>query len=60
MEIKKDKIWCVYILECMDGSLYTGVTNDVEKRMMAHSNGNGSKYVKRKGFGRLLKVKESY
>ncbi|MGM5480363.1 MAG: GIY-YIG nuclease family protein [Nanobdellota archaeon] len=46
--------WCVYLLECRDGSVYTGVTNDVEKRMSAHRSGRGSKYVARKGFSRLL------
>jgi len=52
------KIWYVYILECMDESLYTGVTNDIDKRMKAHANGTGSKYVRRKGFKQLLRCKE--
>ncbi|MBT4175211.1 GIY-YIG nuclease family protein [archaeon] len=47
-------MWYVYILECMDDSLYTGITNDVDKRMKAHKSGKGSKYVKWKKFGRLL------
>lgn len=47
-------MWYVYILECKDESLYTGITNNVEKRMEAHKKGVGSKYVKAKGFGRLL------
>ena len=51
------KQWCVYLLECQDGSFYTGVTNDVEKRMELHAMGKGSKYVYRKGFGKLLRVK---
>jgi len=46
--------WYVYILECQDESLYTGITNNIDKRMSAHKSGQGSKYVKRKGFGRLL------
>jgi len=50
--MKKD--WFVYILECCDGSYYTGVTNDIEKRMKAHAEGKGSKYVYRRGFGKLL------
>ena len=50
--------WFVYILECMDGSYYTGVTIDVDKRMEAHASGKGSKYVYRKGFKELLRVKE--
>lgn len=53
-----EKPWHVYILECLDGSLYTGVTNDLEKRMKAHKEGTGSKYVKRKGFRQLIISKE--
>ncbi len=48
------KIWFVYLLECLDGSYYTGVTNDVNKRMNAHSEGKGSKYVYGKGFKKLI------
>ena len=55
---KMEKQWVVYILQCGDGSYYTGVTNDVEKRMKAHAEGKGSKYVYKKGFQKLLKVKE--
>ena len=51
------KQWCVYILECGDGSYYTGVTNDVDKRMKAHAEGRGSKYVYQKGFKKLLRAK---
>lgn len=42
-------IWVVYILECIDGSLYTGITNDLERRMKAHAAGKGAKYTKRRG-----------
>ena len=49
-----EKKWFVYILECCDGSFYTGITNDVDKRMKAHTDGKGSKYVCRKGFKRLI------
>ncbi|MCC2640527.1 MAG: putative Endonuclease [Nitrospira sp.] len=42
-------IWMVYILECTDGSLYTGITNDLERRMTAHVTGKGAKYTKRRG-----------
>lgn len=51
-----DKKWFVYILECGDGSFYTGVTNDVDKRMKVHASGNGSKYVQKKGFKRLIRA----
>ncbi len=52
-----EKQWCVYILECQDGSFYTGVTNDVDARMKVHASGKGSKCVARKGFKKLLRVK---
>jgi len=52
-----EKQWYVYILECQDGSFYTGVTNDVDVRMKAHAEGKGSKYVYNKGFKELLRVK---
>lgn len=35
-----------YILECKDGTLYTGWTNDLEKRLKAHNDGKGAKYTK--------------
>jgi putative endonuclease len=53
-----EKKWYVYLLECMDGSYYAGVTNDVDKRMKTHSMGKGSKYVYRKGFKELLRCEE--
>jgi len=52
--MKKD-LWFVYVLECIDGSYYTGVTNDLDKRMEAHAKGTGSKYVYSKGFKKLLR-----
>lgn len=38
----------VYILECTDGSLYTGSTIDLDKRLDEHQNGNGSNYTKKR------------
>lgn len=35
-----------YIVRCSDGSLYTGWTNDLEKRIRAHNEGKGAKYTK--------------
>lgn len=35
-----------YIVKCSDGSLYTGWTNDLEKRLRAHNEGKGAKYTK--------------
>ena len=38
--------WYLYILRCKDGSLYTGITTDVEKRLEAHRSGKGAKYTR--------------
>lgn len=35
-----------YILRCQDGTLYTGWTNDLEKRLLAHNAGTGAKYTR--------------
>ncbi len=48
--------WFVYLLECLDGSYYVGVTNDVDKRMNVHAKGDGSKYIRMKGFKKLIAV----
>lgn len=39
----------VYIMECRDGSLYTGWTNNLEKRFKDHSEGKGAKYTRGRG-----------
>lgn len=36
----------VYILKCSDNSLYTGITNDLEKRLKCHNDGKASKYTR--------------
>jgi predicted GIY-YIG superfamily endonuclease len=38
--------WLIYILRCSDGSLYTGITNDLPKRLKAHAAGRASKYTR--------------
>ena len=38
--------WFVYILKCKDKSLYTGITNNIQKRLIDHRSGRGSKYVR--------------
>ena len=38
--------YVVYILRCGDGTLYTGCTNDLERRLAAHSSGKGAKYTR--------------
>jgi len=38
--------WIVYVLRCADGSLYTGVTNDLDRRIATHRAGKGSAYTR--------------
>jgi len=41
--------WYVYILRCGDGTLYTGITDDVPRRLEAHRSGRGAKYTRGRG-----------
>ena len=47
--MSEPKVWFVYILRCKDGSLYTGITDNIEKRLAAHRSGKGAKYTKGRG-----------
>ena len=44
-----EEIWYLYVLRCGDGSLYTGITTDVERRLEAHRTGKGAKYTRGRG-----------
>jgi putative endonuclease len=48
----------VYIVECSDGTFYTGWTNNLEKRIYMHSNGVGAKYTKGRGPVKLMHYEE--
>lgn len=48
--------WFLYVLECVDGSLYTGISNDVPARYAAHLAGKGAKYTRGRPPRRLLAV----
>lgn len=48
----------VYIVECRDGSWYTGWTNDVKRRLKAHNGGKGAKYTKSRLPVRLIYTEE--
>ena len=39
-------MWTVYVLRCRDGSLYTGITNDLERRLRRHRAGRASAYTR--------------
>ena len=53
-----EKTWKVYIIRCGDGSLYTGVTMDVEARFIAHCSGRGAKYTRGRGPLELVYTEE--
>ena len=46
--------WIVYILECADSSLYTGITTDLDRRLAEHAAGKGARYTKGRGPFRLV------
>ena len=41
--------WTVYILQCADKTLYTGITNNFDERLRKHTEGGGAKYTKGRG-----------
>lgn len=46
--------WTVYILVCADGSLYTGITNDLNRRITEHETGKGARYTNGRAPFRLV------
>lgn len=40
------RVWHCYLLECADGTLYTGITNDLKRRLAAHNTGRGASYTR--------------
>jgi putative endonuclease len=47
-------VYFVYILECKDGSLYTGITTDLKRRFREHKNKEGGHYTSAKGVVRIV------
>lgn len=48
--------WYVYVLRCRDGSLYTGISTDVDARVRAHDAGRGARYTRGRGPVALVHV----
>ena len=42
----KGTVWLLYLLECGDGSLYTGITNNLDRRFDQHQRGKASRYTR--------------
>ncbi len=57
-KIKREGKFYVYIVECKDGSYYTGYTNDLKERVKLHNNGHGARYLRGKLPARLVYAKE--
>jgi len=45
MDKKRKKNWSVYMVRCADTTLYTGISNDVKRRVKMHNAGRGAKYI---------------
>lgn len=45
-KIKKADAWLLYVLKCRDNTLYTGITNDLPRRISQHNNGAASRYTR--------------
>jgi len=51
-------MYYVYIIECKDGSLYTGITTDVQRRFKEHRLGKGGAYTRSKKVKKILYIEE--
>jgi putative endonuclease len=47
-------VWHLYLIECADGSLYTGIATDVERRFKEHLAGKGARYTRSRKAVRLV------
>lgn len=50
--------WCLYLLECGDGSWYAGITNDLDARLQAHRDGRGARYTRGRAPLQLLATRD--
>ena len=57
-ELVEPRMYFVYIIECSDRSLYTGTTNDIERRFDEHKSGTGGNYTRAKKVERILYTEE--
>ncbi|TRZ93759.1 GIY-YIG nuclease family protein [bacterium] len=51
--------WYVYIIECKDLKLYTGITNNLKRRIKAHNSGNGCRFTKYRAPVKLVYSEEA-
>ena len=58
MTENRGRTWFLYLIECKDGSIYTGIAIDVAARYAAHASGRGARYTRAHPPSRLLAVVE--
>ena len=56
----KRQTWYVYIILCKDKSLYTGITKNLERRLLEHSTGKGAKYTRSRGANKIVYFKKYF
>ncbi len=52
--MKKQRAYFVYILQCKDGTLYTGITTEVKRRLAEHKAGKGGHYTRAHGAAKII------
>lgn len=50
--------WKIYIIECSDATLYTGITTDLDRRILEHETGKGARYTRGRGPLKLVYVED--
>jgi predicted GIY-YIG superfamily endonuclease len=58
MTAKTTKVWVVYLLECLNGKIYTGITNNIDARFNKHLAGKGAKFTKMNPPSHILATKQ--
>jgi len=57
MAKKPNSSWYIYIIECVNGKLYTGITSNLEKRFKRHCAGKGARFTKRNRPSHMIAAK---
>jgi putative endonuclease len=58
MTAKTTSVWFVYLLECLNGKIYTGITTNVEARFNKHLTGKGAKFTKMNPPSNIMATKQ--
>ncbi|HNX80742.1 MAG TPA: GIY-YIG nuclease family protein [Candidatus Omnitrophota bacterium] len=54
MPLRQDSSWCLYVLQCKNKALYTGISNNLPRRFLQHTKGKGARYTRNFGVKRLV------